>query len=95
MVVDDFDVMRVSSGPAETDTPLFIDADAVLPPPIARQLLEAVRGRDPQVEKAGGRVQDEEFAKSGSLKVGRQPADSLPIEEALSIAVSEAANHVA
>jgi hypothetical protein len=35
MVVDDFDILGSSCGPAEADTPLVVDPDAELTQPIA------------------------------------------------------------
>ncbi len=93
MVVDDLDVMGVSAGPAEANTPLLVDADAMLPRPIAAELLEVVCGRNAKVEKAGGRVEQEKLAESDSQKLGRQPTDPLPLEETFGIPVAEATNH--
>src|SRR5258708_38857087 len=47
VVVNDLDVLRPCIRPAEADTPLLIDADAVLPGPVPGELLQAVAGRNP------------------------------------------------
>jgi hypothetical protein len=39
VVVDDFDIGRAFFGPGETDAPLIIDPDRVLPPMAASQRL--------------------------------------------------------
>jgi hypothetical protein len=53
VIVDDFHVVGVSTGPAETDAPLIIDANAVLTRTISRQLLQTVRRWNAKVEKVG------------------------------------------
>ena len=70
MVVDDFDVVGVPAGPTETDTPLVIDADAVLSSAIASQLFEAVRGWNAKVDETGRGVEHEELPESGWLEIG-------------------------
>jgi len=49
MVVNDFDVPRSVIMPTETDSPLIIDSDTVLPPPITAKFLQPVTGRHAQV----------------------------------------------
>jgi hypothetical protein len=45
VIVDDFDIGRTLLGPGETDTPLVVDADRVLPASVSRESLEPVRRR--------------------------------------------------
>jgi len=47
VIIDDFDVHRArrSIRPLKTDAPLIIDADAVLPLPIALEGFEPVAGK--------------------------------------------------
>jgi hypothetical protein len=52
MIIDDLHVVSICSDPAEADAPLFIDADTVLAPPIAGELLKAIGGRNPEVSEA-------------------------------------------
>jgi hypothetical protein len=42
MIIDDLDVFRRSFPPEETDSPLIVDSDAVLPLPVAAQGPEPV-----------------------------------------------------
>jgi hypothetical protein len=93
VVVDDFDVVRISAGPAETEAPLVVDADAVLARPVAHQLLETVGRWNTEVEKTSRSVEHEEFPQSDSLEVRWQPADPLSLEEAFGVDVPEAADH--
>jgi len=45
VVVDDFDIGRSFFGPSETNAPLIIDPDRVLPPTVPSQCLQPVRWR--------------------------------------------------
>ena len=93
MIVDDLDVVRVGSEPAEADAPLIVDSDAVQASPVPGEFLKAIRGRDAEVEEAGRGVEHDEFAKRNSLKVRRHSANPLPFEKALGVGVAKAADH--
>jgi hypothetical protein len=79
MKVDDLDVVRVGSEPAEADAPLIVDPDAVLASPVAGEFLKAVRGRDAEVEEAGRGIKHDEFAKGNSLKVKEALCESAAV----------------
>jgi hypothetical protein len=93
VIVDDFYVVRVSSEPAEADAPLIVDTDTVLTGPIPGEFFKTVCGRDAEVEEARRGIKHDQLAKSNSLKVGRHPANPLPLEQALGVAVAEATDH--
>jgi len=42
VVIDDFDITRVSTFPDETDTPLIVYADTVLSLAVSREFLQSV-----------------------------------------------------
>ena len=52
MVVDDFDIFRPSVAPSKADTPLVVDANAVLAQSPPGQRLEAVAARRSQLREA-------------------------------------------
>lgn len=58
MVIGYFDAVGVSVVPAETETPLLVDAYAVLAVPVAAQGFQLVAGWDLEFGKVGGRVQE-------------------------------------
>ena len=93
MIIDDFNVMRVSACPAETDAPLVVDANTVLTGSITTQLLESVGWWNAEVKETGSSVEHDELPERNSLEVRRQPTDPLSLEEAFGIEVPEAANH--
>ena len=70
MVVHDFDVRRASCvlGSFEANAPLHVDADAVLPCPVAFQGPRAIAGEAPQILKARGGVQNFETLVSLSVE---------------------------
>jgi hypothetical protein len=41
-IVDDLDVVRVGSEPAEVDAPLIVDSDAVLASPVPGEFFKAI-----------------------------------------------------
>lgn len=57
MVVHYLDIMGITVLPTEADAPLVIDAYAVLPSPITRELLKTVTGRRAQVHERCGGIQ--------------------------------------
>ena len=75
MIVHDFDVRRARGvlGPLEANPPLHVDADAVLPCPVAFQRLEAVAGETPQILKTRRGVQNFETLIGLSVKPLKLP----------------------
>ena len=57
MVIRDLNIERVTVAPFETDSPLVINSDAVLPCTVAAQLLESVCRRDSQVIEVDGIIE--------------------------------------
>lgn len=90
MVVDDLDVVCISSAPDETQPPLSVDADAVLPGAVTLELFEAIRRRDSQVVERGGRIEHAQLSQGDALNVGSWRLDALSMEETLGVPVSEA-----
>ncbi len=66
VIVDDFDVMRVSVLPFETDSVLIIDADTELALPIARKRFQPVSGWDGQICKRYSGSKDCKFLLGGA-----------------------------
>ena len=62
VIIDDFNLVSVMPAPDKTDSILIVDANAVLPQPIAFQFLEAITGRCSQVSKLGGSVEQGQLA---------------------------------
>jgi len=76
MVVGDFNAVRVAIFPYETDAPLIVDPDTVLPLAVALQLLEAIARNRAQVVEACRSIQHLQLPL-------RQPLESLKSFHAL------------
>ncbi len=93
MIIDYLHDVCIPTFPAKTDSPLVVDANAVLSRSITCQLLEAISGRHAQVVERSGRVKLGKLAQRDAVNGLRQLPDWLPVEEALGILVPEAADH--
>ena len=69
MIVDDFDVRSPFRCPDKTDSPLLVDADAVLSLPIILQRFKSVARRYLQVVKNCRPIQLRKFAQGRSFDV--------------------------
>jgi hypothetical protein len=93
VVIHDLYIMGVAAPPSETDPPLVVDPDAVLPLPISPQPLESVPGRDPQVVQPLGGIKHPELPQGHPLHIRSKPPDGVPREQLLGIPISEALDH--
>src|SRR5574337_1326430 len=76
VVIRNLNVVGVAVAPPKADTPLIVNPDAVLPGTVARQLLEPVAGRDPQVIQRLGCIENEKLPQGGALEIsGPSPND--------------------
>jgi hypothetical protein len=93
VVVADFDIFCILTDPAEAETPLVIDADAVLSGAIASQGFEAVTWRNPQMIETRGGVQLVELHLGGGLDIAREFFGADEIEDLLGFGIGEAPDH--
>ena len=93
MVVDDLDLPCFAIAPSETDTPLFVDANAVLPSAVAPQRLEPVAGRRPQIVKSACSLKRQEFRPRPLLDPHWQAANGMAHEDGRATLVGEALDH--
>jgi hypothetical protein len=56
MVIHDFHIVRMTFSPAKADTPLIVDADAVLSAPFAEQGFQAMGWGNSQVLQGNRRI---------------------------------------
>lgn len=61
MIIDNFHVVRSSVSPAETDSPLTVDPDAVLSLSIASKSFKLITGRDRQFRQSCCSIEEREF----------------------------------
>lgn len=57
MVINDFDIQRITVLPTEANAELVVDADAVLACTVALERFQSVAGRHAQKVECGGGVQ--------------------------------------
>ena len=72
MVINDFNIVGIAALPSKANSPLFIDADTVLPLPFAFQLLKMVCRRDAQCFEDGCGMNDFKLYSGNSLNRLRQ-----------------------
>ena len=93
MVVDDLDLPCFAIAPSETDTPLFVDANAVLSLAGASQHLEPVARRHPQIVKSACGLKRQEFRPRPSLDLYWQAANGMARKDGRATLVGKALDH--
>src|SRR5262245_35050341 len=94
VVVNDFDGggASVALSPFETDAPLIIDADAVLPLSISAQCFEPVTGQRGEISQRRRRLETVQLQLRRTLNSGKS-LDSLALGEFASPFVAVAEDH--
>jgi hypothetical protein len=83
VTVKDSYVKRTTRLPLEYDAPAIVDANRVVPPPLALQWPKPVAGRDSQIRKFSGIVQIKNLARRRPNEIGGKCANGfrLPVKE--------------
>jgi hypothetical protein len=92
MVVNDFDFVGISVPPYKADSPLVVDADAVLAGTASSQGFQAVPRRRLQVFLLPGGVEHAKLTKSGPLDGFETAAGPTPVK-LLGIPVAKRLDH--
>ena len=71
MVVDKLHLVGIAVSPDKAQSPLVVDADAVLALPVAYQRLQSIAGRYPKIVQVPRVVEDHELLLRPSLKAQR------------------------
>ena len=93
MIIHNFDVADIITFPLETNPPLIIDPDAVLPGPIPAEFFQPVGRRDPQVVDDISIIEHTQLAQGYLLDVGRQLFRALAVKDLLRFLVFESLYH--
>jgi hypothetical protein len=88
MIIHNFDIADIAFFPFEANSPLIIDANAVLPMPVAFQRFKLIAWRLLEILKGSGAIQIEQFAPRRPLK-GLKADDTTIIKKRGGIATSE------
>jgi glutamine cyclotransferase len=94
VVVDDLHLAGVPATPFKADAMPVIDPDTILHHPIPSQLLQPISGRDPEILKSTGPVEEHQLAQGNPLDLNREPSRSLAGEDAFGVGIPKAADHV-
>jgi hypothetical protein len=93
MVIHNFDVVHIAFFPSEANSPLIIDANAVLPMPVAFQRFKLIAWRLLEILKGSGAIQIEQFAPRRPFK-GLKADNTTIIKKSGGIATSERFDHM-
>ena len=72
MIIGNFNLVNAIVTPTETDTPLLVDANAVLTLPITTQRFKPVGGWNTEIIHGGGMMQHDKFSFRKALDILRQ-----------------------
>jgi len=93
MIVHDFHVRDVALYPHKAEAILIVDANAVLPVPVAFERLQMVAGECGQILQSFGFVECRELSLGYSLNASVLSGE-LVVEELLGFSVPKRANHL-
>ncbi len=93
MVVDDLDIIRLTTRPTEANPPLVIYPNAVLPRSLSFQALQSIPRRDSQVFNSLRRVQKQKLPKCLTLNILAPFCDADSIEYPSCFCVRERSDH--
>jgi len=93
MIIRDLYLKGIPLSPLKADSPLIIDAYAVLPRPISGELFQPVRRRDSQIVERYGVIQHSQLAQSNLLNVHRQSARKTPTKDPFCFNILEGIDH--
>lgn len=94
MIIDYFDIVCVSLTPTETNSPLIIDSDAVLPFTISAQLFKTISRGYAQVPYLNRGINHEKLPEGNPLNIRREPSRIFAAKYTLCFLISETLNHV-
>ena len=94
MIVRYFDPFGAALAPDETNAPLVIDADAVLPDPVSLERFQPIAGRCRQILQFLRGMDLPQFSLRDTLNIGRQPSRKPSVKKRLALVIGEAADHV-
>jgi hypothetical protein len=93
MIIYDFDFVSIAAAPLETDAPLTIDPDAVLPFTVTPQRFQFVAGWNRQVLQSNGCIEQPQLGQSRFLDISRQLAGKPTVPNLFCFPVAKACDH--
>ena len=92
MVIDYFHIFNACVSPAETNTPLIIDTNAVLPFSVARKRFKAIPWRYPQIAQLASDLKLPEFSLRRRGNAQKSP-DALALGQRFRFGARKRFNH--
>ena len=92
MVINDLNTLRMALSPEKANSPLVVDANAVLAPAVGLQCLQLVARWDAQAGKLGGRVDLKQLAPGDALDVA-EAGNRAAVKQGLGVCARERADH--
>lgn len=93
MIVRYLDIVCISFKPAEADTPLVVDADAMLTSAIANEAFQPICRRDAQIVQAFRDIELNQLTPSQAMQFRRETTYELALKDPLSVLVTEGSDH--
>lgn len=93
MVIYDLNGMNIALIPHKADSPLIVDADAVLPFAIFQKNLQIIAGQQGEIAQRSGRIEDNQFFVSRPLDIFRELLRKLPAKNLFGFLAAKCSNH--
>jgi len=93
VIVDNLNIPSRAATPFEAYPPLIVDADAVLPAPVAVQSFETIAGRNAQIVELLRGVDGKKLRSGPALNLIRQSPDHVAAKQRGRSLVGKALNH--
>lgn len=89
MVIDDLNTLRMALSPEKANSPLVIDANAMLPLSIPFERFKPIRSRQSKIFQSDSRINRVELHKCPPLNLARESFHKLTLEDSLGIGITE------
>jgi hypothetical protein len=93
MIVHDFDFIRVAISPNKANSPFFVDADRMLPLPIASQSFQLITWRGSKDAELRCSMQLQQFAQGHPFK-GTKALAAVILKQRFSVPGAKALDHL-
>jgi hypothetical protein len=93
MIIRNLNVVGVSFAPSKANSPLVIDANAMLALTVAGEFFKTIPWRNTQVIQLFGGVQDGKFLPRGAVQIWGKAPQEMTLKELFAILVAERLDH--